>query len=101
MLFRSPTDLTTEFAIKQKSLLEFIGQPYDSAAEIYRRASPLTYITSDDPPTLIFHGTIDDTVPVGQSDILKAALDKAGVANEYHRLKGWPHTMDLAVSVNN
>ncbi|HDL19613.1 MAG TPA: alpha/beta hydrolase [Bacteroidetes bacterium] len=96
-----PTDLTTEFAIKQKSLLEFIGQPYDSAAEIYRRASPLTYITSDDPPTLIFHGTIDDTVPVGQSDILKAALDKAGVANEYHRLKGWPHTMDLAVSVNN
>lgn len=95
-----PTDLTTEFAIKQKSLLEFIGQPYDSAAEIYRQASPLTYITGDDPPTLIFHGTIDDTVPVRQSDILKDALDKAGVANEYHRLKGWPHTMDLAVSVN-
>lgn len=51
-------------------------------------------------PTLIFHGTLDETVPVNQSDLLKRQLDQHGVASEYHRLEGWPHTMDAAVSVN-
>ena len=46
------------------------------------------YDTKDDPPTLIFHGTIDDVVPVRQSDSLKTKLDAFGIPNEYHRLKG-------------
>ena len=27
-------------------------------------------------------------------------LNKAGVPVEYHKLKGWPHTMDIEVKVN-
>ena len=51
------------------------------------------------PPTLICQGTIDNLVPVSQSDSLHVWLDRAGVPNEYHRLKGWPHTMDMAQKV--
>jgi acetyl esterase/lipase len=95
-----PADLTTEYARTHKTTLGFFGQTYDSIPELYAQASPAMYITADDPPTLIFHGTIDELVPVSQSDSLKQLLDRAGVPNEYHRLTWWPHTMDLAKSVN-
>jgi len=67
---------------------------------LYQKASPIHFITEDDPPTLIFQGTIDELVPVRQSDLLKKKLDGVGVPNEYHRLTGWPHTMDVAEPVN-
>ncbi len=95
-----PADLTTEYAQSVSSVQKLIGKSYDDAPELYKKASPVTYITKDDPPTLIFHGTIDDIVPVEQSDTLKVKLSEAGVQVEYHRLEGWPHTMDLAVEVN-
>jgi len=95
-----PTDLTTEYARTHKTTLSFFGQPYDSIPERYAQASPAAHITPDDPPTLIFHGTIDELVPVSQSDSLQKYLDKAGVPNQYHRLTWWPHTMDLAKPVN-
>ena len=95
-----PTDLTTEHARYRGECLKFLGKSYDEAPDLYRAASPRTYISSDDPPTLIFHGTIDSLVPVSQSDSLQKWLDQAGVPNEYHRLKGWPHTMDLSQKVN-
>jgi acetyl esterase/lipase len=95
-----PCDLTTLFAINNGVVIKFIGQTYDQAAERYRQASPLTYLSRDDPATLIFHGTIDDVVPISQSDTLKSRLDRLGIDNEYHRLRGWPHTMDLSKRVN-
>ncbi len=95
-----PADLTTEYAREHSSIKGFIGKKYDEAPEIYAKASPITYITKDDPPTLIFQGTLDELVPVSQSDSLKSRLDKAGVTAEYHRLEGWPHTMDLGAEVN-
>jgi acetyl esterase/lipase len=42
------------------------------------RASPITYVGADTPPMLILHGTTDCTVPRGQSDLLKSAMDSAG-----------------------
>ncbi len=96
-----PTDLTTKFATSKAVVLQFMGKPYSEAKELYKAASPLFYVSPDDPPTLIFHGTIDKIVPVKQSDKLEAKLDSLGVPCEYHKLKGWPHAMDLAVPVNN
>lgn len=42
-------------------------------------ASPITYVSKDDPPFLIIHGDKDMTVPMQQSVVLEAALKKAGV----------------------
>lgn len=85
-----------------RCLVDFAEAGHVTVTVSYRfaQASPVSYISSDDPPTLIFHGTLDETVPVNQSDLLKQQLDRHGVASEYPRLEGWPHTMDAAVSVN-
>ena len=95
-----PTDLSTEYARNRGECLSFLGTSYQERPELYEAASPRTHISRDDPPTLIFHGTIDALVPVSQSDSLHQWLDRTGVPNEYHRLKGWPHTMDLSTKVN-
>lgn len=95
-----PGDLTTPYAKGMHQTIDFIGSSYEENPESYNLASPKTFITPNDPPTLTFHGTIDSLVPISQSDSLDIWLSKAGVPHDYHRLKGWPHTMDVSVKVN-
>lgn len=95
-----PVDLTTPYAIGTYQTQDFLGTTYDKNPEVFRMASPKTFISPDAPATLIFQGTIDSLVPVSQSDSLAVWLASAGVPHDYHRLKGWPHTMDIAVKVN-
>ncbi|MCF7818495.1 MAG: alpha/beta hydrolase [Kiritimatiellales bacterium] len=54
-------------------------------------ASPVTYVTADDPPFLIVHGDNDRTVPPDQSRRLDAALRAAGVESELVILPGSGH----------
>jgi acetyl esterase/lipase len=96
-----PPDLTNEEVIETTSADRFIGKPFSTNPEAYKEASPITYISNGNPPTLIFHGTIDDVVPVEESDILKQKLEANGVKVEYHRLKGWPHFMEAGKKINN
>ncbi len=95
-----PTDLTTEFAREHPYIKVGFSKSYSEAPEMFAKASPLSYITKDDPPTLIFQGTIDELVPVIQADMLEEKLKEKNVPVEYHRLKGMPHTMDMSVEVN-
>jgi len=62
-----------------------------TAAAAYTAASPIQHITTQAPPTIIFHGTADDVVPIGQSAALKAALTTKGVTNEYYTYNGQKH----------
>lgn len=96
-----PVDLTTDFAINHPSVKQLLGTDYSEATKsAYENCSPITFISPDDPPTLTFHGTIDDIVPVVQADMLDEALQKNKVPSYYHRLEGWPHTMDLGLKIN-
>jgi len=94
-------DMTTPFARHAGPVVQFLGdKPYEDAPDRYLRASPSRYLDKQAPPTLILHGTIDDLVPISQSDALAARLKELGVPFVYDRLPGWPHAMDLAVAVN-
>jgi acetyl esterase/lipase len=57
----------------------------------YAAASPITYVTSDDPPFLLFHGDADETVPFKQSQLMEAALKKAGVPVTFVAVPGGRH----------
>jgi acetyl esterase/lipase len=47
--------------------------------ELEKSASPVTFVSKDDPPFLIVHGTADTLVPYAQSTELADALKGAGV----------------------
>ena len=95
-----PTDFTVEGLRDHKSIANLMGLSYDEATIAYEKASPINYVSKNGPPTLIFHGTIDNLVPVSQSDTLNRRLETLGVPVSYHRIKGWPHAMDVSVEVN-
>lgn len=58
---------------------KLVGGPIQQTQEAARNASPITYVSKDDPPFLFIHGTKDPAVPFNQSERLHAALVKAGV----------------------
>jgi acetyl esterase/lipase len=95
-----PADFTTEFAKNNSTVINFLGHTYKEAPELFTEVSPVHYLDKSDPPTMILHGTSDQTVPVSQSDELKEKLDSLGIPNVYIRLPFWPHTMDLDQRVN-
>ena len=54
-------------------------------------ASPVTYITPDDPPFLILHGDLDNVVAVEQSQVLDEQLRRLGVPSELVIIKNGTH----------
>ena len=62
-----------------------------SSEEILRRASPVNYVSRDDPPFLLLHGERDGLVPLVQSELMEAALRKAGVPVEFVVVKHAGH----------
>jgi acetyl esterase/lipase len=71
-----PADLTVQFNGGYESARRVFGD-FDAAL-----ASPVTYVTADDPPFLMLHGEKDALVPIEQSEILLAALQSVGVPAE-------------------
>jgi acetyl esterase/lipase len=57
-------------------------------------------LTPDDPPTLIFHGTIDEVVPIDRSDTLAKKLAELKVPCVYDRVESWIHSMDSVEPIN-
>lgn len=53
--------------------------------------SPIHGVDPRDPPTLILHGDADKGVPPAQAELMRAALEKAGVENELRLFAGADH----------
>lgn len=84
-----PMDLT------DRADIAMLGKTREQAPELYRSASPVTYVRKNTPPMLILHGTADKTVDVKQSELFAAALKKAGAVHELVIVEGAPHTFHL------
>ncbi|MER3438638.1 MAG: hypothetical protein C4346_14200, partial [Chloroflexota bacterium] len=54
-------------------------------------ASPVTYVSPDDPPFLILHGEEDRLVPIAQSEALAVRLAAAGVPVQFVRVQHAGH----------
>jgi acetyl esterase/lipase len=68
-----------------------IGGPIQERRELVKSANPVTYVTADDPPFFIIHGTRDLTVPYHQSQILTEALQTKGVPVTLRTIDGGGH----------
>jgi len=58
-------------------------------------ASPVAHIKEGCPPTVIFHGLSDVTIPPENSEHLLQALRGAKVSSELHTFAGVPHEFDM------
>jgi acetyl esterase/lipase len=70
---------------------QLIGGAVPDHLEKARAASPITYVSKNDPPFLLVHGDEDPLVPWQQSQILDEALRKAGVESTLCIVKGAGH----------
>lgn len=69
----------------------YIGGPIQENKDKCLLASPTTYIDSNDPPFLIYHGDKDPVVPFCQSELLFSALQNAKVPSQFIPVPGGGH----------
>lgn len=88
----------TDMAVLHKSsrgaapiLASFLAGSPDTAADRYRKSSPVTWVSKDDGPVLTIHGAVDTLVPPEQAHLLDAAMKKAGASHTLLLLEGQPH----------
>lgn len=86
-------DLTTWPA--QNACQQYLGHTLEQAPALYRKASPISHVSSDDPPFLILHGTKDTTVELEQSQVLAAELKRKKVPADLFILENGPHSFHL------
>jgi acetyl esterase/lipase len=78
----APTSLTTLGPEQDRAgspASRLVGGPLPEFREAAQRASPITYVSAEDPPVLIVHGASDDAVPPKQAVEFAAALKAANV----------------------
>jgi len=104
--FYGPTDFNTVMAqaaadTNVKSTIKFNtpDDPYSNLIGVKLgedpakgdAVSPAHYVSKDNPPLLVLHGTMDSLVPFAQSEELVAALQKAGVDVTLQKFPGAGH----------
>jgi len=77
--FSAIIPLKNKFQEYYEAATQLIGQPLESSPDLISKASPLSYLTADDPPILIMHGVKDGVVPFQQSQTLYNALKQKGI----------------------
>jgi len=78
----APCDLTL-IPEDSKILSSFLGGSRATVPQRYRDASPVTHVSSDDPPVFLFHGSKDWLVPPVMSKAMRDVLEEKGVPFEY------------------
>ena len=74
-----------------KLVPQLLGTSLQTDPEAYKRASPVNYISADDPPFFIYHGGSDLLVSVDHAEDLHAALLAAKLRSELFILRGRGH----------
>jgi len=91
--FFGPTDFNAEDIppVSVGLLNDFVGATKENDKGERKKASPVTYVTKDDAPLLIFQGTKDPLVPHTQAYKMTDAMSAAGVPGRVELLLGAGH----------
>ena len=102
--FYGPSDLTALAGpygrlSRDNELVQFLGFTPQENPEMYRRASPVAYVSKGDPPLLLVHGTEDRTVPPRQSELMFDAYQNAGLEAALIKVEGAGHGFQQPPSI--
>lgn len=96
--FYGPTDLAKLYQEdpRDRSYLDtFLGGSPSQYPDRYANASPITHVSPQSPPFLIFQGTADNANPADQSTSFAGRLAQAGVPVSFQLEQGLPHGFGL------
>jgi len=82
------TDLTKHFPNADIEAMRHVGFGEDNIVQ----ASPITHVTSDDPPFLLIHGDRDELVPYEQSQLMYERLQEMNVPAQLVIVKNARHS---------
>lgn len=85
LLFKFPTDSA------RGPVTGLLGGWGDAVMDLAVKASPITYVSKDDPPFLLIHGDKDITIPLSQSESFAKALQEKGVDVTFTPIPGANH----------
>ena len=71
-----------------------LGEIPGTSSPVLKAASPVTYVSPDDPPFLILHGEKDGLAPVEQARLLHASLKAAGVSSNLVVVQNGEHGLN-------
>ncbi|MCA9083533.1 MAG: alpha/beta hydrolase [Planctomycetaceae bacterium] len=96
--FAGPTDwsLLSELEHRHPAYRQLIGYKPETPADQIDKAkavdvSPISFVSSDDPPVMQVHGNKDDIVPMEHAQRMDAALKQAGVRSQVVVIDGGNH----------
>ena len=87
--FFGPTDMTDLYnnpaspAIPSSSIALIVGTTPTINPTLYQQSSPITFVSTTSPPTIILQGGLDQLVSPSQSVALRNKLQTMGVVNQY------------------
>jgi acetyl esterase/lipase len=67
---------------------QFGGVTYSQNLDLWREASPVTYVSAGDPTFVFVHGVNDRIVPIQVAQAFNAKLEAAGVETHFIRIEG-------------
>lgn len=85
---------------KRKTNGDWVGEPFSETGEAWLKASPITYVTADDPPVLLLHCRGDQTVPHAQGEEMYAAVHPLNERSRLVIYDGGSHGMLRAQGIN-
>ncbi|HRP54415.1 alpha/beta hydrolase [Agriterribacter sp.] len=100
-----PSDLSDETVRKPGTesndiIVNFLGTP-DTFAKIVKQSSPYFHLTQKTGvPTVLFHGTADDLVPVDQSEKLYKKLQQLGIPSKIKLYPGEKHELRAPIAAD-
>ncbi len=74
---------------------KFIGKPFSDSPDEYYDNSPAFKFNFASPPTIVFFGGKDETVPAEQSDFCRQTLLSGRVKSEYNFYPNQPHNWNI------
>jgi acetyl esterase/lipase len=100
--FYTPADMVWAYSIpgnplildSRKVLEDYLGGSYSEVQDKFHQSSPLEFVDSASPPTLLIHGVRDEMVAYQHSLKLEQKLEKNGVENYLLSLPWATHGFD-------
>ena len=90
------TDAVMQYAVSYIYYRPFLGGSPESVPDRYKAASPVPYVSADDPPVFTTVGGEDDRCP--QAELLDSRLKEVGVPHTLIVVPGVSHYLEKVIN---